>query len=215
MFTSVRTKHKLSNRRFIKTGNSGYESSRSTSRDSVTDNSVKCSTPYRLPRLLHGSDEPMDTDADIKDIERVYGRFGFEYIVRLPELKPLTPSEFISPQRLLSQRYRQVSLVPRLRTSEMSPVYRHTPSIDRESDSDSFQQSDSPREPTETARSNSVQWKLGQINNCAFDVTGQSHVQGPYSRGFTVRCRAPPSWMKMKWGRKTTKFDKLLLLQFW
>ncbi|XP_055869670.1 uncharacterized protein LOC129923331 [Biomphalaria glabrata] len=132
MLTSIRRNHKLSNRRIAKFS-SGYESSRSTSRDSATDNSEKSSTPYRLPKLLLDSDDGfVEKESEVKEVEQIFGRFGYEYVVRLPELKPLTPAEIISPQRLLSQRYRQVSLVPRLRTAEILPEYRHTPSLERE-----------------------------------------------------------------------------------
>lgn len=53
----------------------------------------------------------------------------------------------------------------------------------------------------------SIHWKLSSYRNMDIDQKGKSSKQGPYSRGFTVHCSAPNSWLKMKLGRqKTTVF---------
>ncbi|XP_012935547.1 uncharacterized protein LOC101859086 [Aplysia californica] len=189
----------------------------------LNDISVKCSTPYRLPRIPPPCDTPCtEEDGDKLDgDERVFGRFGYEDVVRMPELGPSITKALINPHSTLAQRYRQASLaVPRFKNAAITPSYRHTPFInddvddlDDEYDPHSLFKSIEITNPTGTPVSRSlspvksaksIHWALGNEKNSLFDATGRSRAQGPFSREFTVRCMAPPNWMRMKWGRSRT-----------
>ncbi|RUS91176.1 hypothetical protein EGW08_001089 [Elysia chlorotica] len=93
--------------------------------DSVTlldlsDISVKCSTPYRLPRIPP-PESPTTTveGGDKSDLdEKIFGRFGYEDVVKMPELGPSIRKALINPHSSLAQRYRQAAI---------TPAYRHAP----------------------------------------------------------------------------------------
>ncbi|CAL1526786.1 unnamed protein product [Lymnaea stagnalis] len=216
MSSNARFRNKLIKNRNFKRCETSLESSPGT--PSIGDHrSGECSTPYRLPRIHLENEERREVEVRDRNVEKVYGRFGYELVMRLPEVLPLSPGEFISPQRLLSQRYRQVGLVPRIREENIAASYRHTPSINvatdnfsRHDDLDDSDVSSSriclPFCPTGMTRSStrSIDWALGHSKNSVFDAAGKSHIQGPFSRGFKVRCKAPRIWMSMKWGRSRT-----------
>ncbi|KAK3796076.1 hypothetical protein RRG08_017566 [Elysia crispata] len=203
--------------------------------DSVTlldlsDISVKCSTPYRLPRIPP-PDSPTTTveGGDRSDVdEKIFGRFGYEDVVKMPELGPSIRKALINPHSSLAQRYRQAGLgVPKFSSAAITPAYRHAPfphphhaqqiyndeEIEDEYDQHSMFKSVDLTNPSVTPVSRSgsptksiksIHWALGNEKNSIFDTTGQVRAQGPFSRCFQVRCTAPPNWLRMKLGRSRT-----------
>lgn len=207
--------------------------------DSVTlldlsDISVKCSTPYRLPRIPP-PDSPTTTVEGCDKVdpdEKIFGRFGYEDVVKMPELGPSIRKALINPHSSLAQRYRQAGLgLPKFTSAAITPAYRHTPfvhhapqhshsqqiynddDVDDEYDQQSMFKSVDLSNPSATPVSRSVSptksiksihWALGNEKNPNFDTTGQVRAQGPFSRCFQVRCQAPPNWLRMKLGRSRT-----------
>ncbi|XP_059162135.1 uncharacterized protein LOC131945146 [Physella acuta] len=182
-----------------------------TQRHTAGSDDVISTTPYRLPRIASSTEKIKRPESRDLSLEKMFGRHGYEYIIRLPDLTPLQPGEFISPQRLLSQRSRQLPVPTGF--NNVTASCRNTPSLYGEDDGDDetfddILQRDHVTSDTRTTSPavsiQSIHWALGQQRNGIFDTTGRSHLQGPFSRSFTVRCRAPPTWMKMKWGRSRT-----------
>ncbi|GFS18748.1 hypothetical protein ElyMa_001530000 [Elysia marginata] len=207
--------------------------------DSVTlldlsDISVKCSTPYRLPRIPP-PDSPTTTyegGDKAEPEEKIFGRFGYEDVVKMPELGPSIRKALINPHSSLAQRYRQAGLgLPKFTSAAITPAYRHAPfahhahphphsqqfyndeDVDEEYDQHSMFKSVDLSNPSATPVSRSVSpcksiksihWALGNEKNPNFDTTGQVRAQGPFSRCFQIRCTAPPNWLRMKLGRSRT-----------
>ncbi|KAK7506637.1 hypothetical protein BaRGS_00002112, partial [Batillaria attramentaria] len=113
----------------------------------VSESSEKCSTPYRLPRISprtpSSDDGVVSPDVD----EKVWGRFGYEDVIRMPELGPSVhkammnspslgpgsgvPAVGVVGQRSVAaaQRYRQTSmLVPKFRSAAITPSL-HAPIV--------------------------------------------------------------------------------------
>jgi len=193
----------------------------------LSDVTVKCTTPYRLPRISPHCESPVtltDTEAKTSDSDRVFGRFGYEDVIRMPALGPAISKALINPHDQLAHTYRQSGLmVPKFKQAAITPTYRHTPYIssdvtDLQADynhpaylkshtemsavsSSSWSRSQSVS-PVKSAKS--IHWALGHERSPLFDASGRSRAQGPFSREFTVRCQPPPNWMRMKWGRSRT-----------
>ncbi|XP_025096302.1 uncharacterized protein LOC112565184 [Pomacea canaliculata] len=204
-----------------------------TARKQVPDGGGKWCPPYRLPRIT-----PRTPDAALAnefadnndDVDKVWGRFGYEHIIRIPELTPrihkvpvkqswpALTSDLARPlgQRPLKAgqhaRYGNPSLHdPHLhrfgvRGIDEVHVYkslRRQQTLDTE---DLYGPIPTPvtRSASPAKSSHSVQWTLGSCSHPLFDLQGGSSKQGPFSRQFTVRCTAPPVWLRMKWGRAHT-----------
>ncbi|KAK3598145.1 hypothetical protein CHS0354_025832 [Potamilus streckersoni] len=210
-------------------GHHGLSCSReaSFSKSPVNDDIAR-PTPYRLPRISprEGASPVVDaSQSEHKD--KVWSRYGYEKVIRIPELRPKV-KVLIPPQALMQHfRHRNLALPP-FKNAVIAPSTRSMPwHVDGESHEarHSFKSSlarlperddmpgDHSFEPTPTpifrgespAKSvKSIHWMLGSNRYHTFDRQGRSHVQGPYSREFNVRCIAPISWMRMKWGRSRT-----------
>jgi len=143
----------------------------------LSDVSVKCSTPYRLPRISPPCESPSIPGEYGDGEERVFGRFGYEDVIRMPELGPSISRALINPHCELAQRYSDAT------HPSTTPISRSL----------------SPAKSTK-----SIHWALGNEKNSLFDHNGRSRAQGPFSREFTIRCGPPPNWMSMKFGRSKT-----------
>ncbi|XP_053385974.1 uncharacterized protein LOC123539269 isoform X2 [Mercenaria mercenaria] len=191
-------------------------------------------TPYRLPRLSPrlGDQSPnSDTDNshdDSKSNDKVWSRYGYEKIIRIPELSPQIRMLVPPPKSYASPSPYQTP-APRFKNAAITPTARSVPwHLGRDIDDSHLQlyQSNHSRvhdedyssrqtrlEPTPTPISRSespaksvksIHWILGHNRYHTFDKKGRSHIQGPYSREFNVTCMPPNNWLKMKWGRSKT-----------
>ncbi|XP_060602021.1 uncharacterized protein LOC132755219 [Ruditapes philippinarum] len=200
------------------------------------DDMTSSCTPYRLPRLSprpgdltpnsdtdnsHGHDESKSND-------KVWSRYGYEKIIRIPELSPQIRM-LVPPPKSFKSTSPYSATAPRFKNAAITPTVRAVPwNMGREIDDSHLQlyQSNHSRvhdddyssrhtrlEPTPTPISRSespaksvksIHWILGHNRYHTFDKKGRSHIQGPYSREFNVTCMAPQNWLKMKWGRSKT-----------
>lgn len=198
------------------------------------DMSSSC-TPYRLPRLLpHFRPQSSNSDVDLALTEskfaasdKVWSRYGYENIIRIPELGPqirmLLPPLRSYPKNLHSdhgvscKQAATTSRVPTLplnTSPEMkdSHLQLYQCNISRV-DEDAIIMRSARLDPTPSpiTRNNSptksiksIHWILGHNRYHTFDKMGRSHIQGPYSREFNVTCTTPHTWLKMKLGRSKT-----------
>ncbi|XP_050417955.1 uncharacterized protein LOC126831480 isoform X1 [Patella vulgata] len=188
----------------------------------ITDIGGKSSTPYRLPRI----DAPSPHSRHYEDSyysARLWGQFGYENIIRIPELGPEIRKHYVNPPKTVAQQYRQANLsVPKFRTAAITPTMKAIPLNKDTDDLDMYQSvlASGPYEseggdllippgptPTPVSRTfsptksvKSIHWALGSSQHPLFDKKGRGRVQGPYSREFTVTCFAPNNWLKMKLG---------------
>lgn len=196
-------------------------------------------TPYRLPRLSPRADDQTPNsdidnahappeDSKSANEDKVWSRYGYEKIIRIPELGPQVRM-LVPPPKSYQGGSPFPQPGPRFKNAAITPTVRSVPwTLSRELNDSHLQlyQSNHTRvheedygsrqtrlEPTPTpiSRSDSpaksvksIHWILGHNRYHTFDKKGRSHIQGPYSREFNVTCMAPQNWLKMKWGRSKT-----------
>ncbi|XP_064646335.1 uncharacterized protein LOC135499493 isoform X2 [Lineus longissimus] len=175
--------------------------------------------PYRLPKvpsLRNVGDTP----------RQLYSRQAFPTARSLNELS--VDSISLPPPKTYVQERRRANLaVPKFKRAMIAPINDRTcgahfaNNLQRDHESSWYQRyerlrlsvegDDEPevygplptphRSPSPTK---SVNWTLSPHRNASFDRKGKSHVQGPFSREFTVTCSAPTNWLRMKLGRSKT-----------
>lgn len=211
----------------------------STSREasftiSTDDDDLSVATPYRLPRISPRNDDSPQPEAErfahleSPEADKVWSRYGYEKIIRVPELGPQIKVLMPPPKNYLQQYRNNTANAPKFKRAAITPSIRSLPwnlggdiddpqlyrSHNKEERRSGKSRTRSPRlEPTPTpiSRSDSptksiksIHWVLGHNRYHTFDKNGRSHIQGPYSREFNVTCMAPNNWLRMKWGRNKT-----------
>ncbi|KAL4217255.1 hypothetical protein ACF0H5_023706 [Mactra antiquata] len=195
------------------------------------DDMQSACTPYRLPRLSPrtGDQSPVSDDHgqdDIKSVksanDKVWSRYGYEKIIRIPELGPqirtLLPQGSPGPYTSPAPRFKNAAITPTVRSVPWC-VERgqhdegHLQFFQSHLHDEDYSSRHTRVEPTPTPISRSespaksvksIHWILGHNRYHTFDKKGRSHIQGPYSREFNVTCMAPQNWLRMKWGRSRT-----------
>ncbi|XP_067687335.1 uncharacterized protein [Haliotis asinina] len=197
----------------------------------IDEINAKPSVPYRLPRISPGvtprlccSEEESEDDVS----EKMWGRFGYEDIVRIPVLTPSINRVSVGNNLRMTNSLNTslAKATPRFRTAAIAPtksIVKIKDEIDayksllektnRGDNSDTAaypEPTPSPvsRSASPTKSVKSIHWTLGSSTKkqLMFDKRGRGRAQGPFSREFTVTCFAPQNWLRLKLGRSKTMY---------
>ncbi|KAJ8320752.1 hypothetical protein KUTeg_002339 [Tegillarca granosa] len=202
------------------------------------DVDVQVSVPYRLPKISCSGDVgvPSARETFFRNFhsdqdDKIWSRYGYEELVRVPELGPVVHM-LNRPPVTYAQQERQANLaLPKFRSAAIAPshrtmawhtdreiedvqIYKSMIAKTRERTHDEIITNRPEPTPSPISRSDSpaksvksIHWMLGSSKHPSFDNKGRSRNQGPYSREFTVTCIAPTNWLRMKWGRSKTMIN--------
>ncbi|XP_071104246.1 uncharacterized protein [Haliotis cracherodii] len=191
----------------------------------------KPSVPYRLPRISPGVTPRLccsEEESEDEVSEKMWGRFGYEEIIRIPALTPNINRVTIvnNPRMSNSLNTSFGTAVPRFRTAAITPtkslskikdeIEAYKSLLEKANMGDNSDTAAYPdpapspvsRSASPTKSVKSIHWTLGSSANkqLMFDKRGRGRAQGPFSREFTVTCFAPQNWLRLKLGRSKTMY---------